>query len=52
MILTGHWPYKPPGPFKTAKDKFNYQRKVNTLFSQRKFLDVIRLIEKKVVMGY
>ena len=50
-ILTGHWPYKPPGPFETAKDKYDYQRKVNTLFSQGKFPDTTRLMGGKVIMG-
>ena len=50
-ILTGHWPYKPPGPFETAEEKFEYQRNVNFLFSQRKYPDVTGLIGGKVVVG-
>jgi len=38
-------------PFKTAEDKYEYQRMVNSLFRQRKFPDVTGLIGGRVVMG-
>jgi serine/threonine protein kinase len=50
-ILTGRWPYRPSGPFKTAEDKYEYQRMVNSLFRRRKFPDVTGLIGGRVVMG-
>lgn len=50
-ILTGRWPYRPSGPFKTAEDKYEYQRMVNSLFRQRKFPDMTGLIGGRVVMG-
>ena len=50
-ILTGHWPYRQSGPFKTAEDKYEYESMVNSLFRQRKFPDVTGLIGGKVVMG-
>jgi hypothetical protein len=51
VFYTGHWPYKPPSAFEAAQDKFDYQRKVNTLFSQGQFPDMTRLMGGKVVMG-
>ena len=50
-ILTGHWPYKSPGPFNTPEDMYNYQSKVNALFSQGHFPDVAGLTGGRVVMG-
>ena len=50
-ILTGHWPYKPPGPFDTPEEMDRYQSKVNALFSQGQFPDVTELTGGKVVMG-
>ena len=50
-ILTGHWPYKSPGPFKTTEEMDKYNQKVDLLFKQGKFPDVGGLIGGKVVMG-
>ncbi|KAF2271830.1 kinase-like protein [Westerdykella ornata] len=50
-ILTGHWPYKSCGSFETGEGKYDYQRRVNALFSQKKFPDVTGLAGGKVVMG-
>ena len=50
-ILTGYWLYKSPGPFKTAEEKFHYQRKATSLFSQGQFPDVTALTSGKVVIG-
>jgi serine/threonine protein kinase len=50
-ILTGHWPYKSPGPFKTGEEMDKYDQKVDLLFRQRKFPDVGGLMGGRVVMG-
>lgn len=50
-ILTGHWPYKSPGPFKTTEEMDKYDQKVDLLFRQRKFPDLGGLIGGKVIIG-
>ncbi|MCJ1474029.1 hypothetical protein MMC13_002687 [Lambiella insularis] len=50
-ILTGHWPYKSPGPFDTPEEMYKYQSMVNALFGQGQFPNVTELTGGKVVMG-
>jgi hypothetical protein len=50
-ILTGHWPHKSPGPFKTIEEMDKYDQKVDLLFRQGDFPNVGGLIGGKVVMG-
>ncbi|OBT80573.1 hypothetical protein VF21_00409 [Pseudogymnoascus sp. 05NY08] len=42
-IMTGHWPYKSPGPFDSVEEKCCYDDKVDELFGQGKFPAVLDL---------
>lgn len=50
-IMTGHWPYKSPGPFKTMEEMDEYDQRVDLLFKEGKFPDVGGLVGGKVIMG-
>ncbi|CAG8318863.1 unnamed protein product [Penicillium nalgiovense] len=36
-IMTGHWPYRAPGPFKSLEEMETYQEHVDALFACRKY---------------
>lgn len=50
-IMTGHWPYKSPGPFESVEDKWRYEAKVDGLFSQGKFPTVEGLAGGAIIHG-
>jgi serine/threonine protein kinase len=50
-IMTGHWPYKSPGPFESVDDKWRYEAKVDELFSQGKFPTVEGLAGGGIIHG-
>jgi serine/threonine protein kinase len=50
-ILTGHWPYRAPGPFKTVEEMESYDQQVEDLFRQGIFPDVEELLEGKIILG-
>ncbi|KAI0810001.1 kinase-like domain-containing protein [Xylaria sp. FL0064] len=50
-ILTGHWPYRAPGPFKTMEEMESYDQQVEDLFRQGIFPDVEELLEGKIILG-
>lgn len=50
-ILTGHWPHRGPGPFKTAEEMESYDRLVDGLFGEGKFPDVKGLFGERVIWG-
>lgn len=50
-IMTGHWPYKSPGPFKSVEEKLCYDAKVDELFSQSKFPPVEDLTGGAIIQG-
>ncbi|TVY13037.1 Serine/threonine-protein kinase HT1, partial [Lachnellula arida] len=37
FIMTGHWPYKLPGPFVSVAEKLEYEERVDALFSKGEF---------------
>ena len=49
-ILTGHWPYRGPGPFKTAEEMEAYDQHVEELFRQGKFPDVEGLFGGRIIL--
>ncbi|KND86401.1 putative serine/threonine-protein kinase gdt2 [Tolypocladium ophioglossoides CBS 100239] len=49
-ILTGHWPYRGPGPFRTGEEMEEYRQRVDHLFEQGQFPDVDGLFAGKVIM--
>ena len=50
-IMTGHWPYKSPGPFNSVEEMRNYEDLVDALFSSRKYPSVDGLIGGVVIQG-
>ncbi|KAH8912108.1 hypothetical protein BR93DRAFT_61583 [Coniochaeta sp. PMI_546] len=48
-IVTGHWPHRGPGPFKTPEDMEIYDQHVEELFRQSKFPDVEGLFGGRVI---
>lgn len=49
VILTGHWPYKLPGTFKTVEEMDEYGQNVGALFKQGKFPDVGGLVGRQTI---
>lgn len=39
-IMTGHWPYKSPGPFKSMEEAMAYEDLINDLFGAKKYPSV------------
>jgi serine/threonine protein kinase len=50
-IMTGHWPYKSPGPFESVEEKWRYDENVDELFSQGKFPTVEDLAGGAIIQG-
>ncbi|EQK98442.1 Protein kinase-like domain protein [Ophiocordyceps sinensis CO18] len=50
VILTGHWPYRGPGPFKTGKEMEDYGLEVDDLFERGRFPDVDGLFAGEVIL--
>ncbi|OBT69715.1 hypothetical protein VE03_00872 [Pseudogymnoascus sp. 23342-1-I1] len=50
-IMTGHWPYKSPGPFESVEEKCNYEETVDALFSEGKFPAVNGLVGGAIIQG-
>ncbi|OJD12316.1 serine/threonine protein kinase [Emergomyces pasteurianus Ep9510] len=48
-IITGHWPYKSAGPFRSLKEKLGYGERVDELFSLGKFPSVEGLIGGDII---
>ncbi|EER39181.1 conserved hypothetical protein [Histoplasma capsulatum H143] len=48
-IITGHWPYKSAGPFRSLKEKLSYGERVDELFSLGKFPPVEGLIGGDII---
>ncbi|RCI07881.1 hypothetical protein L249_5877 [Ophiocordyceps polyrhachis-furcata BCC 54312] len=48
-ILTGHWPYRGSGSFKTGEEIEEYRQRADDLFSRRLFPDVDELFAGKVI---
>ncbi|CAG7929304.1 unnamed protein product [Penicillium olsonii] len=50
-IMTGHWPYKSPGPFKSVAEKDDYDELVDTLFASQKYPPIDTLPGGTVMQG-
>ena len=50
-IMTGHWPYKSPGPFESVEEMDHYEEMVDTLFSEGKFPTVEDLDGGAIIRG-
>ncbi|KAJ5087750.1 hypothetical protein N7456_011366 [Penicillium angulare] len=50
-IMTGHWPYKSPGPFESSKEKYEYEEMVDDIFSRQKFPPVDELYCGSITQG-
>jgi len=44
VIMTGHWPYKSPGPFLSVQESDEYDEKVEDLFMKREYPSVEHLV--------
>ncbi|KAL5343523.1 kinase-like domain-containing protein [Aspergillus crustosus] len=42
-IMTGHWPYRSPGPFKSLEEMEKYQELVDDLFASKRYPPVDKL---------
>ncbi|CZR52088.1 uncharacterized protein PAC_01965 [Phialocephala subalpina] len=51
FIMTGHWPYKLPGPFVSVAEKLEYGEMVDTLFGEGKFPVVDDLVAGAIIHG-
>lgn len=49
--MTGHWPYKSPGPFKSVAEKIDYDELVDTHFSSQDYPPVDSLPGGAVIQG-
>lgn len=49
-ILTGHWPYRSSGPFRTGDEMEEYRQKVDDSFELGRFPDVNGLFAGKIMM--
>ncbi|KAB8259939.1 kinase-like domain-containing protein [Aspergillus pseudonomiae] len=50
-IMTGHWPYRSPGPFKSLEEKIDYGEMVDGLFASRTYPPVDGLLGGAVIQG-
>lgn len=50
-IMTGHWPYKSPGPFESVEEKCRYEEKVDALFLQGKFPTTEHILGSGIIQG-
>jgi serine/threonine protein kinase len=50
-IMTGHWPYKSPGPFNSMEEMRAYKDMVDKLFALSKYPSVDDLIGGAVIQG-
>jgi serine/threonine protein kinase len=50
-IMTGHWPYRSPGPFQSGEEMWQYGTRVDDLFSQSKFPTVEGLVGGSIMEG-
>jgi hypothetical protein len=49
--MTGHWPYKSPGPFESVAEKNDYEELVDTLFASQKYPSVDKIPGGTVIQG-
>ncbi|KAJ5726494.1 uncharacterized protein N7483_007851 [Penicillium malachiteum] len=50
-IMTGHWPYKSPGPFTSMAEKYDYEEMVDDLFSRQQYPPVDDLLCGSLIQG-
>ncbi|KAE8150252.1 kinase-like domain-containing protein [Aspergillus avenaceus] len=50
-IMTGHWPYKSPGPFESVAEKDDYEELVDALFASQKYPPVDDIPGGTVIYG-
>lgn len=50
-IMTGHWPYKSPGPFRSVVESNEYEERVDTLFASEEYPLVDHLTGGAVIQG-
>lgn len=50
-ILTGHWPHRGPGSFKSAEESESYDQRVEQLFRGGEFPDVEGLFGERIIQG-
>lgn len=48
-IMTGHWPYRPPGPFKSLEEMEEYQELVDNCFASRRYPPVDEIFAGLVI---
>lgn len=49
-ILTGHWPHRTSGPFRTGEEMEEYRQNVDGLFERREFPIVAGLFAGEIIM--
>ena len=50
-IMTGHWPYESPEPFKSVIEKIDYEELVDTLFASQKYPPIDNIPGGTVIQG-
>lgn len=50
-IMTGHWPYKSPGPFDSVEEMNEYEDRVDNLFAAQRYPSVDGLTGGAVIQG-
>ncbi|KAJ5100781.1 hypothetical protein N7456_006833 [Penicillium angulare] len=50
-VMTGHWPYKSPGPFKSMAEKYDYEEMVDDLFSRQQYPPVDYIVCGSLIQG-
>lgn len=49
--MTGHWPYKSPGPFESVEEQYRYDETVDALFIQSEFPCIKDLVGGAIILG-
>ncbi|KAF2184978.1 hypothetical protein K469DRAFT_688208 [Zopfia rhizophila CBS 207.26] len=50
-IISGHWPHRDPGPFKSAEDYRSYDERVEEHFRNREYPNVNGLFGGTIILG-
>jgi hypothetical protein len=49
--MTGHWPYKSPGPFNSVEEMNNYDDRIYIFFASKRYPSVHGLAGGAVIQG-
>lgn len=50
-IMTGYWPYRSPGPFRTYEEKIHYEVEVDELFAKKHYPSIEEVVGGNLIRG-